>query len=931
MPFEPDAQEDSFEADSFEPDEVVTPPLVKPKILNMKDYLKTVSESARPPADPLEEQRKKIGISRKDEQTFDTEPWHKASEKRQEKVGRYLANKTGSKALTTIGSGIYNLASTIPDTAMDVLADPLMAPLGLISKGKAGVKKAADELMKSPVMTNEEILAGAFEPGKGYSAKFRYFDPEVNQNMYDVVGGPERGYRGSTRSREGLEILGIEVPKAPPRALLPEVTQSVEPPKTSFITGETGTALNKPHLYDFGPDNPGMSRGTEQGTVLPRELEGLAEVTPEIAASGTVGRGARPGTLNEPLTATAIRDKINKNIIPEEPIDIPESEIIQELEKPIRTPETVDPIKTPKQAILDWTRGNSTAKIRGLHAAKDFDDVADPELIDKFQQGNRQGGLAKVQAFLDDLFNKEKEAGLYDDESYRDNYIRQYWDYDKSSPEAIKAYESRSIPKDGQFTKERTFETYQQGRVAGMVPKYTTIPEIIAARVEEGEKALRNKELYNYLNENGWIKKTKGGEPRTISSPGEWAIVGPHKKEIAKYLNNYLTKSRPISEFLGKMSTLAKNIYLSGGVPYTKYNMHAFNVARADAKIAGFTPAIKELVTDITGRKAANWFNNLSKSDEGLLESLVNNGYTHMPMEDVGVVSGEKYFSEMISNDKVREGLQKGLNTVQEMFEAPLFQRALPALKFKRAKDIFNKLVKGGMDEVSALRETSKITNEGYGGIEKSLRDKTGQDLSKFAIIAPDWAEAKIRQALGEWKGTAKTLFGKRSGADKIRAKAFGRGLTIPAAGYLANEALGKGQGESSGEFAGIPLGDKAYYPTMGTADESVRPFGIGKEVLEGNLLEPLKAELGNRLNPIPSSMLNLATNRNFFGGDIVNPNNSIGENITNIGAEGTRPLQHQAAVALKGYLDGSLSLEQAMAMGMELPVRFRRGDIYNP
>ena len=58
----------------------------------------------------------------------------------------------------------------------------------------------------------------------------------------------------------------------PVRALLPEVTKTRP---TSFISGEAGTAINKPHLYDIGPTNP--SFGSE-GTVLPRELEGISSV-----------------------------------------------------------------------------------------------------------------------------------------------------------------------------------------------------------------------------------------------------------------------------------------------------------------------------------------------------------------------------------------------------------------------------------------------------------------------------------------------------------------------------------------------------------------------------------------------------------------------------------------------------------------------------
>lgn len=89
-------------------------------------------------------------------------------------------------------------------------------------------------------------------------------------------------------------------PKRPVRGYLPELTETRPPPQTSFIGGEAGTAINKPHLYDIGPTNPNF--GPEQGTVLPRELEGLSAVPPEIPASGMIP----PKPMEVPSTPESI-------------------------------------------------------------------------------------------------------------------------------------------------------------------------------------------------------------------------------------------------------------------------------------------------------------------------------------------------------------------------------------------------------------------------------------------------------------------------------------------------------------------------------------------------------------------------------------------------------------------------------------------------
>jgi hypothetical protein len=117
-----------------------------------------------------------------------------------------------------------------------------------------------------------------------------------------IIGGISK-YLGKGRLPEVAASTIEEIPRGVPsnvnmrpiRGLLPETT-----PRPGFISGEAGTAINRPQLYDIGPVSPKISAGMEQGTVLPRELEGISAIEPSIPASGMV-----PPKLPEPVPTPA--------------------------------------------------------------------------------------------------------------------------------------------------------------------------------------------------------------------------------------------------------------------------------------------------------------------------------------------------------------------------------------------------------------------------------------------------------------------------------------------------------------------------------------------------------------------------------------------------------------------------------------------------
>lgn len=690
------------------------------------------------------------------------------------------------------------------------------------------------------------------------------------------------------------------------------------PPQSGDVTGGFSSQTNKtlPYPLNVVP-NKVRPRATQTDILRNKPNVEPSPITNEdiTFSSGEISEPQTPPELS-PMLPSAAKGK-----------PIIEAQI---LEPP--------PIKgkniTPKEAIQRWAWGRDAAKERGKIAADEFKDLQDPTHIDQFQAGNRTGPLAKVQQLLDDTFKKEKAAGILTDERYKDNYLRQYWDMDASSPEAIAAFSRSRIARTPGFAKESTFETYAQGKAAGMIPKYSTIPEIVEARVAESERAIKNKELYDWLDKNQYIKE--GG---VVQSPDTWKLIGPHKEELQKYIQNYMGEPNRYVKPVADVFSLTKNISLGGGAPGTKYNMHAWNTARADAKLNGYISAGRKLFSDPTGNKAEQWIANMPKEERALIPDLIEYGWTYRPIEDMGKeVNVLQHFGEGrtgVTGTLARVG-GKGIEKVQNVFEKPLFEKALPALKIQRTLEAFHSL-EPELGREAALKAAAKIGNEFYGGVNKSLRDKTVTDLSRIAFLAPDWLESRLRLAASEWKGTAKTLTGQGTPVDKIYAKSFARGSAMTGLGMVTGGGIASQVSKlRNRDIAAIPMGDVTegvhrQLPTMTSADEGQRiPVQVPLDMYRGNPAALSDLLIKNRISIPAKSILDAINNEDTFGNPL-RGKTKYGKDIPfmegakNIAVELSRPFQHQVVQGLIGWLKGTITPEEAVSMGLELPTQYSR------
>lgn len=595
---------------------------------------------------------------------------------------------------------------------------------------------------------------------------------------------------------------------------------------------------------------------------------------------------------------------------------------------PTSTPQrpVVSVWKKPIDVVKDWANGRSSAFQYGRNAAKDFADLDDPSLIAKYQKGDRSGKLADVAQHLEDLRQSEVKAGVLEPDAIKANYLRQYW---KESPAQVDKIFAGIVAKNPNFTKESVFKSYSQGIAAGLTPKFNTLPEILEARTAESVKAIKNKQFYDYLQGTGKLKPAATIPDTQSVDKLKNIFIDPEdheSKQFIKYMSNYLGDANPNIRKAADAASISKNIYLGGGVPGTKYNMHAWNTLKSDAKLRGFGTAVQDFVTDPTGKAAAKIWEDKGNRDQ--LAKFIEKGYTFHPVEDSGGAVNR------FGDSTVGKAAGKVLDTTQKVFEKPLFDRALPATKFKGTQYAYEKFKSAGMDDDKAMRSAVRIGNEIYGGINKAVRDKTTSDLHRVFLLAPDWLESRVRLAVDDWKGIAKTAVGKGTAEDKLFAKSFARGTAITGVGALGAMATkNKTQDVTNPQIGTDAKGKERRIDMLGTADEGQRlPIQEALSAAQGNPGRIFDLVAGNKISLPARSAWNLATGKDSFG-NAIRGQDKYGRQIPgNVSAlkhlnEASKPFQYQGIQGFVDFIRDNASGEEALSKGLELPLKYVKGE----
>jgi hypothetical protein len=488
---------------------------------------------------------------------------------------------------------------------------------------------------------------------------------------------------------------------------------------------------------------------------------------------------------------------------------------------------------------------------------------------------------------------------------------------------------------------QRTFDTYEQGMAAGLTPKFDKMSDILGFYETRANKAIADRQYFNYLREKGFIRPKGKGEldwktldpdhfPSTAVKGKDGVVkILPETAppELHRVISNYLADPEPIAEKWANRATFSKNLAMSTGVPWTGINAHGANIMART--ILGNTKetgtALKYILHPNSGAK------------------YIEENFQHIPAAvKAGLtISTEGHeLGETLSKNLVDTGVNKVLGIHGKLFEDPLFQKIIPALKLKHWREMTEDLVKSGLTQEMASKRAATYTNDLYGGInwEAMGKNRDVQNWMRATILAPDWVKSNINLGKGLATGLNKKEY------QKLAAGMVGAYISSDVVNYAQN---GKHMWENpTGHALDIRLGKSSdgtdrYLRPFGTAADFARlPYEVGASMLQGNLgagADMLKNRASIPLRTLADVGLNKGTNqlpifnKDAYGRKIpmLEGNPKINRGQSQLGGL-TREVAHLAAPpyaqALADYYLGKSNAEQAIVQGGELaPLRYTR------
>lgn len=711
------------------------------------------------------------------------------------------------------------------------------------------------------------------------------------------------------------------------------------------LTDQSGSVPRRPKQPepDLGPEFTPV--GDEPPYAPPSRLDPVEPVYQKVLQQG--GRGPRP--LGE--SAPSFVDRL-KSTLKDESGSVPLPQLKKiDFDAPIDAGggkgnifhRTVN--KVFDRNFANWVNARRATNVEGLLKSREFADLnkAGMEGIHAFQAGIKSGRFKDVSDYFTKKHQQLSETGVR--LGFRENYLPQLWD--NTADEVFQV--SKRLGLKPQFTLERVLENYQAGIEAGLKPKFQGIGELIGWYEQRANKAIADRQFFDHLRESkqilprdkapqDWVTLNPDHFPvQKFKTPrGEKEVLFKAPKSIADAINNYLGEGHEFPRWIGDKAALTKNIILSAGVPKTGINAHGLNLAvrhvMGRGLVRGGAEAAKYIVNPKTARR---WLDeNLAKAPEFVKEGLVLTTEDH--------IIGQSGSKHLLREPKTKVGkvANKGLNKLLEahgkLFEDPLFQNIVPAMKLKHASGLADDFMKQGMSRQEAVRAASEATNNLYGGInwEAMQRSRDLQNLLRGVILAPDWFETQYR--IG--KGMTKTLLDPKNprGVPYKRAAANLIGAYVMA--NVVNMGLNDGKpmwenppGHALDIQAGKVGGKVRYIRPFGTAADFARlPFDTLAGALQGDLSSPSNI-LKNRRSTIARLGSNLIMNQDDFGSPIYG-NDKFGRKqpiITQIG----KAAREVGEVVTPQYLSGPIdyatgratSAEEAVLGSVEMPVRYSR------
>lgn len=578
-----------------------------------------------------------------------------------------------------------------------------------------------------------------------------------------------------------------------------------------------------------------------------------------------------------------------------------------------------------KQLFAEWVGKRESAQTTGTQIGSEFKDIPKKDFrgfAQKVEMGEPTKYADKIRAELDQIYSDAQNNGI--EMGYRENYLPHVWD--KSQTQVAQDY--KIFKKREGFQNERTLPTYEEGIKMGLKPKYGTVGELTADYATKIERLKANLDFFKKLKDEGFIVDASIGTrqpgfqaldgpgfPRSVSVGADGQkIIGNYyaPTDIARQVNRVFSPSESpkMLGFVRKVSGVAQDVTLSGGIPGTPFN--AFTVAQAQKELlAGrIKSPIASFFRSISPGKSLEFF----KNNVGQIKKMQENNIPIHSSFDIG---------------NFVEGGDKG-NIWNRAVNDPTFKRFMPQLQINLFNDIEKQALKGGKTASEATAIAAKAVKQFYGvtGSEKEiLRGQLGKDLLGATTFAPKFRESMVNF----WINSVKALKNPTALENRANIKFLaGAALTLGVMDYLNNQLNGHHMWDNpkgKEDKLLIPLGNGTVVGVPFLSSIATIPRAMVREigtVAKGDVTGAITDAGSTYASVIAKPIFDVAKNSDYFGKEIVSENDSTTDKFNKIGKY--MLTQYLAHPYLKETIDSRNSKDpmyQRISRALELPIRY--------
>lgn len=602
------------------------------------------------------------------------------------------------------------------------------------------------------------------------------------------------------------------------------------------------------------------------------------------------------------------------------------------------------PMNAIKNAWRTWVNSRQATNIETLAKKTEFAnlDSLGERGIHEFQAGIKKNEFKELRNYFNSKYAQIKKSGLPIE--YREDYLPQLW---ANTAEEVRGVFGRRMGLKPSFTFDRVLENYMEGIEKGLTPKFNKLSDLAGWYEGRANKALADKKFWDFLIKDsiiapshkappGWKTLDADRFPRFTGKVAEGKYVGTYSapEELAEMVNGYLRQPEGVLNAIANYASSIKNIVLSSGIPTTAINFHGVNVIfrhtlASSNPVKGLIEGLAYLAKPSLARKTL--MKNLPEAVFASKHGLK--------------LSTEGHVMELAQQSSRKGILKKAFGKLtdihQELFEKPLFQDVLPAIKISQFNQVYDDLIKHGMKTKKAGRQAADVINSIYGGInwEQFGRSRTTQAWLRSSILAPDWAETQFRTAGGIVKGVMKpgspelktyrmilrNLFFAYASANVINKISSGHWMWDNEPGHTFEVDAGETADEK-----------KRYIRFMGTAGDFIRiPHDVALSLVKGDTSSIFRV-IRNRLSIPAGIVIGLLANVDYRGQPI-HGKTKYGTPMTSLQSFGGLMSELSRGVAppyVKAGIDiatGRIGPEQFVSQAIEAPTRYTSGmaDIY--